>query len=287
MSGPEIQHLIENDLHRAVSRHAAPPQPDPVRATPWVAMSLMQKAIRRGRKDLALRAAATLLQDAPDRLWRRIGCIASEDIGLGSLDAVGLATAALAGKRLRMELGGDWAVASCVIGELARARECRAADDLLMACELLPAHAGARAELRGLTMRQLTVIASGSGPVHERALALCYALGGGPRSFGLTRRRGEAGPVFDHLWGAGWPYSILEIARMGYARTGEVLSPFVALLSRELTEPVRVEPDALPPEIMIGDTPGWTYDLFSREGRAVSHGSFNPMPHRRYGCAVT
>ena len=45
-------------------------------ASPWLAMSAMQKAIRRGREDLALGAAATLLRDAPDKLWRRIGCIA-------------------------------------------------------------------------------------------------------------------------------------------------------------------------------------------------------------------
>ena len=58
-------------------------------ASPWVAMSAMQKAIRRGREDLALSAAATLLRDAPDKLWRRIGCIAYEDIGVAILDAVG------------------------------------------------------------------------------------------------------------------------------------------------------------------------------------------------------
>lgn len=31
-------------------------------------MSKLQKAVRRGRADLALNAAATLLRDAPDRL---------------------------------------------------------------------------------------------------------------------------------------------------------------------------------------------------------------------------
>ena len=73
-------------------------------------MSAMQKAIRRGREDLALSAAATLLRDAPDKLWRRIGCIAYEDVGVASLEAVGLATAALAGKRAsrraRRRMGG-------------------------------------------------------------------------------------------------------------------------------------------------------------------------------------
>jgi replication-associated recombination protein RarA len=81
-------------------------------------MSVLQKAIRRGREDLALSAASSLLRDAPDKLWRRIGCIAHEDVGVASLEVVGLTTAALAGKQARAALGGEWAVASCVVAEL-------------------------------------------------------------------------------------------------------------------------------------------------------------------------
>jgi len=269
MNGPEIQHLIENDLRRAVARHGTSPHPEPVQVSPWVAMSLMQKSIRRGREDLAMRAAAALLRDAPERLWRRLGCIAPEDIGLADRDVVRLATAALAGKRLRAELGGEWKVASCVVAELARAPKCRAADDLLMVCEVHPAYARQRSELRGLRPRELVEIVCGSGSAYERALALWCALGGGSRSLGYARPRGEAQSVFDHLCEAGWPHSIVEIARLGYRRTGELLSPFVALLSRELTEPVREKADQFPPEVMIGDIPGWVYDLHSRQGRAV------------------
>jgi len=130
----------------------------------------LQKAIRRGREDLALRAAATLLRDAPEKLWRRIGCIAYENIGVASLEAVGLATVALAGKRHRSALGGEWAVANWIISELRRAP--KAADDLLMVCELHPAHAKARAELPLLTTRDLISVATRQGSVQERALAL-------------------------------------------------------------------------------------------------------------------
>jgi replication-associated recombination protein RarA len=115
--------------------------------SPWVAMSAMQKAIRRGREDLALSAAATLLRDTPDKLWRRIGCVAYEDVGVACLDAVGLATVALGGKASSRGAGGEWAVASCIVSELCRVPKCRAADDLLMACELHPAYAVARAKL--------------------------------------------------------------------------------------------------------------------------------------------
>ena len=63
-------------------------------------MSAMQKAIRRGESDVALRAAATLFRDAPDRLWRRLGGIAFEDIGCADFEAVSLTVAALSGKPL-------------------------------------------------------------------------------------------------------------------------------------------------------------------------------------------
>src|ERR1700677_3887985 len=120
-------------------------------ASPWVAMSAMQKAMRRGREDLALSAAATLLRDAPDKLWRRIGGIAYEDVGVASLGTIGLATASLGGKQARAALGGEWGIASSGGSELSRAPKCRAADDLLMACDLHPGCTEARRELPHLT----------------------------------------------------------------------------------------------------------------------------------------
>jgi replication-associated recombination protein RarA len=164
VNGPEILHLIRHDLQSSVARQGEPPTTRPMDASPWVAMSVLQKAIRRGREDLALRAAATLLRDAPEKLWRRIGCIAYEDIGVASLEAIGLATVALAGKRHRAALGGDWAVASCIISDLSRAPKCRAADDLLMVCELHPAHAQERVELPLFTTRELLLSQSVKGP---------------------------------------------------------------------------------------------------------------------------
>jgi hypothetical protein len=269
MNGPEILHLIRDDLQAAVARRPKPPTPRPMDASPWVAMSVLQKAIRRGREDLALSAAATLLRDAPDKLWRRIGCIAFEDVGLASLEAVGLATVALAGKRHCAALGGEWAVASCVVGEMCRAPKCRAADDLLMACELHPAYAQARAQLPYLTTRDLITVAIGQGSVQERALALWYALGTDRRRSGLVSRRGEPQLVFKCLCEAGWPHSIVQVAREGFRRTGEMLCPLVALLAAEPRGSTQVDSDDLPPEEMIGDVPSWAVDLYPREGRAA------------------
>jgi hypothetical protein len=269
VNGPEILHLIRHELQHAVGRRGKPPALRPMDVSPWLAMSAMQKAIRRGREDLALSAAATLLRDAPEKLWRRIGCIAFEDVGVASLDVVGLATAALAGKQLRAALGGEWAVASCLVSELCRVPKCRAADDLLMTCELHPAFAEARADLPYLTTRDLIATATGQGSAPERALALWFALGTDRRRSPLVSRRGEPRLVFDHLCEAGWPHSIVEVVREGFRRTGEMLCPLVALLSCEQRQATRIESDNLPPEVMIGDVPSWALDIYSREGRAA------------------
>jgi hypothetical protein len=269
MNGPEILHLIRHDLQGAVARQGKPPTPRPIDASPWVAMSTLQKAIRRGREDVALSAAATLLRDAPEKLWRRVGCIAYEDIGVASLEAVGLATVALAGKRHRSALGGEWAIASCLVAELSRAPKCRAADDLLMVCELHPAHAKARAELPLLTTRELITIAVGKGTIETRALALWFALGTDRRQSALVSRPGEPLLVFDYLCEAGWPHSIVEVAREGFRLGGDMLCPFVALLACEPREPSQIRDDDFPPETMIGGVPGWAMDVHTRQGRAA------------------
>ena len=80
---PVISNARE-ELADAVGSGSISP-PSPIACSPWLAMSIMQKAIRRGREDLALRAAASLLRDSPDRLWWRCGVIAFEDIGVADL----------------------------------------------------------------------------------------------------------------------------------------------------------------------------------------------------------
>jgi hypothetical protein len=52
MNGPEILDILRHELQHAVVRHGRPPKPRPMDVSPWVAMSALQKAIRRGREDL-------------------------------------------------------------------------------------------------------------------------------------------------------------------------------------------------------------------------------------------
>jgi hypothetical protein len=268
MTEPDLIGTAKTRLCEAIAEFQTP-LCDPLTISPWVAMSLLQKAIRRGRKDLALRAAATLLHRSPERLWRRLGCIAFEDVGLGDFDTVAVVTSALSGKRYRENLGGEWHVASCIVFRMVHSPKCRAADDLLMTAELHPAFTGARRELAAMSTRELLAVMIGDEPLPVRALACWFATGTDQRpSSHLSYRRGDPQEVFDTLNAAGYPPTLVEMAREGFRRTREVLAPFTVLLwpSGQSAHPILAEDD-MPPEIMVGDVPGWALDTYTREGR--------------------
>jgi hypothetical protein len=272
MNEPDILSAARQQLADAVSK-SQPATCDPLNVSPWLAAALLQKAIRRGAHQLALQAAATLLRDDPDRFWRRCGGIAYEDIGLADVDAVAIVMAAIAGKRFRAQIGGEWSVASVIVSRMARAPKCRAADDLLLAADLHPSLETARRELSTLPTSELMRFATGSGPLPERAVALWYVCGTNWRtSPHLRPRRGEQGVAFDELATAGFPLPVVEIAREGFRKVGEILCPFVALLHPlKQSEATTIKDDPLPPETMIGEVPSWCLDVYSREGRAALH----------------
>ena len=209
-------------------------------------------------------------RDSPDRLWRRLGCVACEDIGLGDLEAVGIATAALAGVRKRAELGGDWPVACAVVAALARAPKCRAADDLLMICELHPAYARQRIEFRHRSSRELVDdrlrsggdrgtrgravararrrpaprSACGGREAKRRPCSIVYAKPAGPARW--SKSRGRTSTATESPWARSSP------SWRGNRWRGRASKP-----------------DDVPPEVTIDGTPGWAFDLYTREGRAA------------------
>jgi hypothetical protein len=88
----------------------------------------------------------------------------------------------------------------------------------------------------------------------------------GSRSVDPGERRGDPRHVFDYLCEAGWPHSIVEVAREGFRRTTKCPVCRASVLCG--ARGTRVESDELPPEVMIG-VPSWAMDIFSRAGRAT------------------
>lgn len=272
MNGTHILDLFRDELAKSILKRGKDfPVCSPLNINPWLAMSLMQKAIRRGREDFALSSAATLLETSPARLWRRLCVTAYEDIGVADYDVVSLVTAALKGKRFRAELGGEWAVAPYLIQRMCRAVKCRAADDLLVVCEGHPEFEGPRHALTFKPFPELLKRVCGGESIPERALATWYAVGTDRcRAEKLRERRGDPQALFDHVCEAGYPDSIVEIAREGFRKSNEVMAPFFVLLWREAQNVSSyVKPDDLPEEELIGDVPCWAFDMHVREGNTA------------------
>jgi replication-associated recombination protein RarA len=114
---PEIPHLSENDLGHLASEA----RPRPLAIDPWVASSLLQKAIRRGDVDLAERAAFTLSRYRGQGIWQRLIVIAFEDVGVGSVDTLLQTTRACMSAEWRLAVGGDELSLHVVVRLLAEA----------------------------------------------------------------------------------------------------------------------------------------------------------------------
>lgn len=245
---------FRQELVKPLSAHTSPPLA-PMPTTVWIAASVMQKAIRRGEAAWALSSAATLLIENPDKLWRRLACIAAEDVGLADICAVGGMVGMMSGKRNRASLGGEWPVASWLVQRLAQTRKSRATDDLLMTAQLLPDLEGERNMLAEQSNQHLRLILLGTDSLHVRALALLYLAGtaGKPVAY-LTPRRGEPALAFDVLDELGTPFTVLELAREGYRVSREPLWLLMALLAAEQPDLGRDQEmdDELPTEVMAG-----------------------------------
>ncbi|MER8438332.1 hypothetical protein NKH36_00015 [Mesorhizobium sp. M1312] len=268
MNGPDILASLRDELALKIQHHT-PPIPNALDISPWLAMALLQKAIRRGHRQFALQAAATLVQQSHEGFWRRCGVIAFEDVGVADLATVSLVIASLAGKTFRSRIGGEWRVASFIVERLVNAPKCRAADDLLMFAERHPALEKSRLELTYATIPELLRIADSNTPLPKRALAFWYAVGTDRcPSPHLRTRRGDPQTVFDAMCEAGHPHTLVEVAREGFRRTSQVLCPLVVLISTlKPVQPTAVEDDDFPPETMCGVVPSWSLDRYSREGR--------------------
>lgn len=267
-------HDIMNSFRTELAGHLArvtPPPLTPLPISPWVSMSLLQKAIRRGETAWALSAASTLLVNDPDRLWRRLGCIAFEDVGLADLTAVGLVTSALAGKRVRADLGGEWQVASWLVQRLCDARKCRMTDDLLMATQAHPGLISQHEALPALSNDHLRRVILGDATILERATAMIYLAGTEARAVPAFRpRRGEPALAFHVADELGACPTIIAISREGYRRTREALCLLLPLLATEHGDETQsFTDDPLPPEAMAGPVPGWALDAYTREGKAA------------------
>lgn len=258
--------------------------------SPWLAASLLQKSIRRGEAQWALAAADHMLRIDPDRLWRRLLIIAFEDVGIANLSLVARMTAAAQFRRTYERRGMAVAIVRLMAVELATSPKCRASDDLYTVLDGSPETSRFMQDRLDWPLPDLIGLAmDNEARIEERGSALWLALGTHQKGVtGLPVRRGQPKASFDLMTDLGWPHTLVEIARAGYAKTGETICAFIPLLLADWRSLDRggestcpspqstrwlVRDDAIAPptkDTALG-IPLFAFDQFTREGqRAMS-----------------
>lgn len=258
-----------SDVPSLASDHKAPCI-EPLDISPWVAMSALQKGIRRGDVDLALRAAVTLLQIDPARLWRRLIGIVFEDIGLGSVETIRLVADATLGKKVREAVGGEWHVASLIVSLMCAAPKCRATDDLFIAIS----HHHELAELRGTLAGVDLLEHLRRVEAHDALLGASLAAlhSSGVRWTGQVQgRTSSPKALFTAMRMAGTENEIVDLTEQGFRRTREALPILLPFLTRARPSgELAIADDELPAVVMgRNGVPTFCLDLFSWEGKAA------------------
>ena len=259
------------DDHRRVQSAASPP----LAIDPWVASSLLQKAIRRGDADMAERAAITLHRVRGKGIWRRFLGIAFEDVGVASVETL-IETATVCSDPVWREgMGGDERALRHVVRVLANAPKDRSPDHLIGIAFCHRAFEDARGRAGPMSLaRRIDRIGDLSLPLPERAVAAWYASGI------ECGDEGRVGPgdlnglmhAFRHL---GVPAGLIDATRIAAIRTREpivIMTPLLWLAATAAGD-AHVVDGVLPPVKMIGDSgvPAYALDKHTAIGKAAIH----------------
>jgi hypothetical protein len=253
-------------LAREIDSKSALPS-KPIAADPWVVSSLLQKSIRRSDTNIAQLAAFTFFKLKGGAIWRRLMVIAFEDIGIGSLDALTMTTAAAGDSAWRKNHGDDLRLAAYLAGLLAEAPKDRSADYLCDANDHPMLADFWRAMENASLDSKLSHVGDQALSLPQQAAAAVSALGTGshgrisPGTGGLQALL----IAFDELK---VPGGLVAATRIAATRTREKITamvPLIWLAARNSKKAVCDRP--IPPLVKADDVPLYALDKHTRLGR--------------------
>jgi hypothetical protein len=248
------------------SRTLAPIMPLP--CDRWVALSALQKSIRRGDTQTAQRALTSLYRDDPSSTWRRLLIIACEDVGIGALGAVIVTAARCASAKVFREMGTDEAAARATAQMLAEAPKDRSADLLFAVALRHPALETMRWKCRSVSIAQrIEFVVDPTLSLPERALAAWHS--SGVESRGEQRvGAGDLDALIRAYAELGVPGRLLEAIAVAVKKARE---PFVLLLPLLWLAAAGNETELLDspmtPSSLINGVPLYAPDRHTRLGR--------------------
>ncbi|MEI8719784.1 hypothetical protein [Mesorhizobium sp. ISC11] len=251
------------------------------------ALALIQKSVRRGELSFALSAASTLLDQSPDRLFRRLVAIATEDVGHADLSVVELVVCGASSKTLRKRLGDDWRVAASLVSALCRSTKDRSTDDCYIVAKNHPELADLRASLGELTAAELIDLLRDPCALFTRAMAAWRAAGADWSERHNAVGRPDPKAVFEALRNTGTSAATATLATRAFAQTREALPLVLAVLGPLRPAGSLKELDDAFPPVSVGrdGLPLWRHDKFSHAGIAALKGFLGrPCEFNRWVC---
>jgi hypothetical protein len=236
----------------------------------WIALSSLQKSIRRGAVEPAT-AAAKVLWSEPSRLLDRLLVIGLEDIGVGDLEVLREVIELTTDRAWRRKLPDKGrAVTLNLVERMCAATKSRFADEILAIAQREPALGPARTELAMASTEQLASCCATSDDIGVRALASWF-LAGTARYLmdGVPRRQGDLAAVWEAARELGLPADWLHLLDRAARRLRwplAVLLP-LAYVSKANGSPIELVQDTSY-ETWRG-VPLYALDQFTRRGRVA------------------
>lgn len=234
---------------------------------PWVASSLLQKAIRRGESERACHAAANLYRLRGKGIWKRLVTIAFEDVGIADpkllLDLVSLAS----DERLRATIGTEPDLLDEICIRLAKSPKDRSADyvfSIATRCE--PCMEEHQAQRRAGLNSLMSVVRDEGQPLVRKAraiLELATIDGAGERLIPPTKIQ----KLLDHLFGDLATTQLINATFLAAQMRAHPIVLLPLLLNSESVEDATVVEARTPPADVIGGVPLYAFDKFTSVGK--------------------
>jgi hypothetical protein len=238
----------------------------------WRALSSLQKCVRRGDLENAYEATIAMVNGGEEyNLWRRMGIIVLEDIGIANLPLAGLVLSLISQKRWRDENGGVF-IALYVVEQMVRTVKDRTLCETAFSSNVTPDSEIYRKQwLQKYDVEDLLHKYLHSDMREEvRQLAGIALIGGlreGPRGKEVKSANNKE-KVLKELYETELPSLIKFVMETGFRSAGEGLHVAIPMVWEHfMEEPVSVNAMQLPEIEMIGGLPSVAFDKHTLEGK--------------------
>ena len=267
------------DLGDELTAHEFSP-PEPMRCDRYIARSALQKCIRRGEVQIAQNALANLMAGSAASIWRHLTIIAMEDVGAVGIDILARIVSASRNQKWRAAHGGDWAVASLLVKQMAQSPHCQAACDLQLHALYGPELDSARttSQDRHITAL-LAILRNTSLDIKERAVA-AMAVGGGLLE---GQHLCDAGAAFCTMAKIGRASHVAALCHAAWRITRNPMALTLPLIWEKWSAngKITLRNDEIQASAIFAGVPACALDQYTRVGRPVANALLNEVPALR------